>query len=243
MSGERLTILISGGGTTMQEIAKACSSHIIPMDVACVISSNPQAGGLEKARKLGIPKENIIVVDPNTFRGSDGKIDQERFGQAILGEMRKRGTTVVTQNGWLPLTPGIIIDEFPGMIFNQHPGPVPEFGGKGMYGRRVHAAVLLFTRMTGREPWTEAIAQRVHQKYDQGLVVKSKRVEILPEDTVEDLQKRVLPVEHQVQIDLLKDVAGGKIKEVAKREALVKPGEEPVLILAKKVAKILYPQG
>jgi len=240
---ERLATLISGGGTTMQEIIRTCQSGEVPMEVACVVSSNSSAGGIEKARKLGIPDEDIIVVDPNNFREGDGRIDQDGFGQAILRELRKRGTTVVTQNGWLPLTPGIIIDEFPGMIFNQHPGPVPEFGGKGMYGKRVHAAVLLFTRMTGREPWTEAIAQRVHQKYDQGLVVKSKRVDISPEDTVDDLQQRVLPVEHRVQINLLKDVAAGNIKEVTRGEVLVRPGEEQVLFTAKKVAKLLYPHG
>lgn len=240
---ERLATLISGGGTTMQEIIKACRSGEVPMEIACVISSNSSADGIEKAKKLGISSEDIVIVDPNNFRGSDGKIDQDKFGQAVLRELRQRGTTVITQNGWLPLTPGIVIDEFPGMIFNQHPGPVPEFGGQGMYGRRVHAARLIFVRMTKRDYWTEAIGQRVHRNYDQGGVVKSARVDIFSEDTVEDLQKRVLPVEHQVQIALLKDVVSGNIGEVAKRETLIKPGEEQILILAKKVAKILYPHG
>jgi len=240
---EKLATLISGGGTTMQAIIEACQSHEVPMEVACVVFSNSSAGGIEKARKLGIPNENIVVVDPNNFRGSDGKVDQDGFGQAILRELRKRGTTIVAQNGWLPLTPRIVIDEFPGMIFNQHPGPVPEFGGKGMYGRRVHAARLIFVRMTKRDYWTEAIGQRVNKNYDQGVVVKSARINILPEDTVEDLQKRVLPVEYQVQIALLKDVANGNIKEEKTREFLIKPGEEQVLFEAKKVAKLLYPHG
>lgn len=224
----------------MQAVVEACQSGGVPMEVVCVVSSNSSAGGIEKARKLSIP---VVVVDPNNFRGDDGKIDQEGFGQAILRELRKRGTTVVTQNGWLPLTPEIIIDEFPGMIFNQHSGPVPEFGGKGMYGRRVHAAVLLFTRMVRRGNWTEVIAQRVHAEYDQGSVVKAQRVEILREDTVDDLQQRVLPVEHRVQIGLLKDVAAGTIKEVTRGEVIVKPGQEKVLYTAKRMARMLYPYG
>lgn len=231
---ERLATLISGGGTTMQEIIKACKSGEIPMEVVCVISSNPLAGGIEKARKLGISDENIIVIDQNNIRGINRKVDQEKFGQSILQELRKRGVTVVTQNGWLPKTPENVIDAYSGKIFNQHPGPVPEFGGKGMYGRRVHAARLLFTRLTGRDNWTEAIAQMVHSEYDQGLVVKATRVDILPEDTVEDLQQRVLPVEHRVQIELLKDVAGGHVKEITRREKLVKPEEEQTLFLVKK---------
>lgn len=240
---ERLATLISGGGTTMQKIIGACRSGEIPMDVACIISSSRTAGGIEKARFLGIPDKDIVVIDPNEFRRDDKKVDLKNFGLRILEELKARGVTVVTQNGWLPLTPGNVIDEFPGMIFNQHPGPVPEFGGQGMYGRRVHAARLIFVRMTERDYWTEAIGQRVHRNYDQGVVVKSARIDILPEDTVEDLQKRVLLVEHQVQIALLKDVASGNIREAATRGTLIKPGEEQILILAKKVAKILYPHG
>jgi phosphoribosylglycinamide formyltransferase-1 len=239
---ERLATLISGGGITMQEIIRSCQSGEIPMDVACVISSSPTAGGIEKARRLGIPDRDIVVVDPSEFRGDDKKLDPEGFGLRILKELRERGATVVTQNGWMPLTPEHVIDEFSDTMFNQHPGPVPEFGGQGMYGRRVHAARLLFTRMTKRDHWTEAIAQRVHKEFDQGAVVQSARVDILPDDTVDDLQQRVLPVEHQVQINLLKDVARGNIQEVT-REMLIRPGEEQTLYLAKRMARMLYPHG
>ena len=240
---ERLATLISGSGTTTQEIIRACQSGEIPMDVALVISSNTTAGGIEKARRLGIPDHDIVVVNPNDFRGGDGKVDQEGFGLQILKNVKGRGVTVVTQNGWLPLTPRVVIDQYPETMFNQHPGPVPEFGGKGVYGRRVHAARLLFTRLTGRDNWTEAIGQRVHSEYDQGLVVKATRVEILPEDTVDDLQQRVLPIEHRVQIDLLKDVAKGNIRELTGGEKLVRPGEEQTLSLAKKIARLMYPHG
>ena len=147
---ERLATLISGGGTTMQEIVKACQSGAISMDIGCVLSSSPTAGGIEKAKRLGIPDKDIVIVDPNDFRGDDKKVDQEGFGQAILRQLRKRGVTVVTQNGWLPLTPKNVIEEYVEKIFNQHPGPVPEFGGRGMHGRRVHAARLLFVRETRR---------------------------------------------------------------------------------------------
>lgn len=240
---ERLASFISGGGTTMQEIVKACQSGEIPMDVACVISSTSTAGGIEKAHRLGIPDKDIIVIDPNEFKGNDKKIDQEGFGRRILKELKDRGVTVVTQNGWMPLTPELIIDAYPEMLFNQHPGPVPEFGGQGMYGRRVHAARLMFARATKRDPWTEAIAQRVHKNFDQGVVMKSAKVDIFPDDTVDDLQKRVLPVEHRVQIALLKDVAQGTIHAVPGREPLVQPGEEKTLFMAKWAAKLLYPHG
>src|SRR5260221_13597873 len=84
---------------------------------------------IEKARNLGIPDEDIIVVDPNDFRDKANKVDQESFGGGILNATRRHDVTVVTQNGWMPLTPVIVIDEYPDAMFNQHPGPVPEFGG------------------------------------------------------------------------------------------------------------------
>ncbi len=230
---ERLATLISGSGTTMQEIIRACQSGEIPMDIACVISSTISAAGIDKARGLGISEKDIIVVDP---RADD-------FGQKVLKELKDRGVTVVTQNGWLPLTPEIVIDEYPGMIFNQHPGSVPEFGGKYMYGRRIHAAKLLFTRMVKRDYWTEATAQRVGINFDEGEVVKSERIEILPSDAVDDLQQRVLPVEHRLQKELLLDIARGNVREVPKRERLVRPDEEQILLDVKKVARLLYPHG
>lgn len=237
---ERLATLISGGGTTMAEIIKACQSGEIPnMDIACVISSDPRAGGIEKARALGVPNEDILVIDPK----------QEQFGHELLWQLSHRGVTVVTQNGWLPKTPEAVIFGYQGKIFNQHPGPVPEFGGKDMWGKRVHAALLGYRRWTSgdwrrEESWTEVIAQRVDKDYDQGAVVKKVRVVILQSDTPEDLQKRALPVEHRVQIELLKDVAAGAVHEVGLRPPIVTtPAEKLVLELSKKMAILLYPKG
>ena len=70
---ERLASLISGGGTTMQEIVKACQSGEVPMDLGCVISSSSTAGGIKRAKDLGIPEKDIVVIDPNNFRGEDKK--------------------------------------------------------------------------------------------------------------------------------------------------------------------------
>ncbi|MEI8067525.1 MAG: formyltransferase family protein [Candidatus Shapirobacteria bacterium] len=241
---EKLAIFISGGGTTMAEIIKACQSQEVPnTEIACIISSKADAGGIEKARKLYIPDKDIIVVDPKNFRNDQGKTDQDAFGNAILKELKQREVSIVTQNGWLPMTPENVIDFFPNSIFNQHPGPVPEFGGKGMYGLRVHAAVLYFNKETNQKnPWTEVIGQRVDKEYDKGIVIKSARVEILPNDTADDLQQRALPIEHRVQIEMLKDYATGNVKEV-KRGIIILPGQEKILERVKLEAISLYPQG
>ncbi len=237
----RFASLISGGGTTMAAIVAATKSGEVPMEVACVIASNPEAGGLEKAKALGIPEKDILVINPEDFR-VDGKVDQEKFGEVILKELKRRKVDVVMQNGWYPWTPNLVTDAYHGMIFNQHPGPIPEFGGKGMYGTIVHAAVLEFRKLTEGEMWTEVVAQRVERNMDGGAVVKSARVEILPKDTPETLQIRALPFEHRVQIELLKDIASGNVHEVT-RPSIALPGEEKLLEEAKKKAIVQYLEG
>lgn len=227
----------------MQEIVRAIQRGELLMDVGCIISSQPKVGGLDKAKALGIPEKDIIVINSDTYRGSDGKIQERPFGKEILEELKKRKITVVTQNGWMPLTPKGVIYEYFEKIFNQHPGPVPEFGGKGMYGKRVHATRLNFLEQVQRDFWTEAIAQRVGLEYDKGEVVKSERVDIFPGDTPETLAARVLPEEHKVQVEMLKDVVIGAIKPVSPRELLVRPGEEQILFVAKQKAFAAYPNG
>ncbi|MDO8486870.1 MAG: formyltransferase family protein [Candidatus Curtissbacteria bacterium] len=237
----RLASLISGGGTTMEAIGKACLSGEIPFDLVCVISSNPNSGGIEKAKKLGIPAEDIVVINPDDFRVG-GKVDQEKFGEAIIKELKKRKVDVVMQNGWYPWTPNVVTDAYSGMIFNQHPGPIPEFGGKGMYGTAVHAAVLEFRKLTGGEMWTEVVAQRAERDMDAGAVVKSARVEIMAGDSAETLQKRALPIEHRVQIELLKDIASSNVHELI-RPPIVLAGEEKILEAARQKAIKMYPES
>lgn len=244
---ERLAMLISGNGTTMQEIIKACQSGQVPMDIACVIASNPDAGGIEKARVLKIPDRDIVVVNPLDFILSKRKIDRERFGFAINDELHKRDVTAVMQCGWTILTPVDVINAFLNKIFNQHSAPVPEFGGKGMYGLVPHASMIHFlmeARPDDKENWyTEAIAQRVVERYDEGAVVKSERVVVYSDDTAQTLQQRVLPVEHRVQIALAKDIADGTVHEEVGRVPFVRPGEEEVLERAKEKAIWDYPSG
>ena len=239
---ERLATLISGGGTTMQEIIRACQSGEAPMEVACVVSSNSSAGGIEKARKLGIPDEDIVVVDPNNFRGGDGRIDQDGFGQAILRELRKRGTTVVTQNGWLPKTPPQVIGQYKDTIFNQHPGPKKET--RTTHGIQPHAIMLYIARQTGRNLGTEVIAHRVNEKWDNGPTVAMARVPI--NDVNEDpkiLQTRALPIEHVLQITFLKLLARGIVQEIFNEAEYIRPGEEHILFEARKYTRELYPDG
>jgi folate-dependent phosphoribosylglycinamide formyltransferase PurN len=130
----------------------------------------------------------------------------------------------VGQYGWLPLTPENVVNEYKGMIINQHPAPLdpgnPDFGGKGMYGKAAVYARLLFVKRTNRDFWNEAIAHRVEKEYDKGKVVKALRVPIESDDTVETLYARLYPFEYETQIQTLDDFANGKSYGSRSRRAL-----------------------
>jgi phosphoribosylglycinamide formyltransferase-1 len=242
MARERLATFVSGGGTTAKEIIMACQSGEIQMDIACVVSSSPTAGGIEKAKKLGIPDDDIVVIDPNNFRGADGKIDQYGFGQKILKALKIRGVTIVSQNGWMPKTPDNVIDAYWDSIYNQHPGPKKETAGT--HGTQPHAIMIYIARHTGRENGTEMTVHRVNSKWDDGPTVGIAHVEIhLPHDYPKRLQRRALPVEHRLQIEHLKRVVKGEVKEVESPYRYILPGQEYILKKARQYARKKYPNG
>lgn len=239
----RIALLISGGGTTAARIISECRpggrlEGIIPV---LVISSKPDAGGIQKALNLGIAPENVIVMEPKKFPTLG------TFGSAIISECEKRGVEFVGQYGWMVKTPANVIERFRGMMTNQHPGPLDigreDFGGAGMYGKRVHHARICFVEKTGHDYWSEATSQRVEEEFDKGKVVKIGRVPIMQGDTAEGLAERMLPVEHEVQIETLLDFLHNKVTEIHRNEPLVKPEEYEVLEKCKKEAIEKYPKG
>ncbi len=238
----RIALFISGGGTTMEAIIKACHkgeiNNVIP---ALIIASSEDAGGIKKALNLGIPKEDIVVMSPKSFK------NRNEFGEALIKECKTRQVDFIGQYGWLVKTPDNVCKEYEGMIINQHPGPLdngrPDFGGKGMYGMRVHKARLEFVRRVDHDFWTEATAHRVTPVFDEGKIIKTKQVPIFKNDTAESLQARVLPIEHEVQIEVLKDFANNKVVEFTRDEPLILYGEEDILEECKRLAIEKYPNG
>ena len=113
----------------------------------------------------------------------------------------------------------------------------------GMYGKRVHEARLEFVRRTNHDFWTEATSHRVTSKFDEGTILKIKRVPIFPGDTAEILQARMLPIEHEIQIEILKDFSEGKEKEFYRDLSLIRKEEENILEESKELAKKMYPNG
>lgn len=237
----KIALLISGNGTTMESIIKACQSGTLSnITPALVISSRDTASGIAKARALGIPDSDVVVIDPKSFSSP------ELFGETIIAECRKRNIDFIGQYGWMVKTPANVCESYKGMIINQHPGPLdPEgngdFGGKGMCGIRVHEARLQFVRKVNRDFWTEVTAHRVTPNFDEGAIIKRKVIAILPDDTAETLQARILSIEHEVQIEALQDFANDMVTEFHREIPLILPGEEQILAECKAEAIKKYP--
>ncbi|MBI2029137.1 phosphoribosylamine--glycine ligase [Candidatus Gottesmanbacteria bacterium] len=214
----RLAILISGSGTTMEAIIKACKFGKLKekIDPVVVISSNSAALGIEKAKKLGI------------------KVEVVKNRKNLLKTLKKYKPDIVSQNGWLPLTPIDVIRAYKNRIYNQHPAPLDpknhlHFGGKGMYGLAVHAKILDFQKRAGRNFPTEATIHRVSKEFDTGEVIARKQVPVYMSDTPEILAKRVLPIEHKLFIDFLDREYKGLNKVQTRKSTLIKKGEEEFL--------------
>jgi phosphoribosylglycinamide formyltransferase-1 len=239
----KIALLISGGGTTAARIISECrpGGRLEGITPALLIASRASAGGLQKALELGMNPADVIVLSPKDFPTPG------TFGSAIVSECEKRGVEFVGQYGWMVKTPANVIERYLGKMTNQHPGPLDigrqDFGGAGMYGMRVHAARLYFVQETGHDYWTEATAQRVAVEFDHGAVLKSRQVPITEGDTPETIAARVLPFEHEVQIETLHDFLQGTVREVHREIPLIDPNEVMILEHCKQKAIEQYPKG
>ncbi|OGK34627.1 hypothetical protein A3F60_01675 [Candidatus Roizmanbacteria bacterium RIFCSPHIGHO2_12_FULL_39_8] len=256
----KIAILISGGGTTMESILKAGFYGELKnmIDPALIISSRPNAGGIEKARKLGIAAKNIAIVRFN-------KNLIASFSQKLLRILKKFDIDLISQNGWLPLTPESIIKEYHGRIINQHPGPLDpgrgyDFGGKYMYGLRVICARLAYAWLTGSDFWTEATTHLVTRSFDEGDLLSTIRLQFEPvphamrlseltqerkklKELTQIIQQKLLPLEHQNVIITLKKFYQKKINGYRRAKALVPKENYEVLKQAKELAVQLFPDG
>lgn len=173
----RIAVLASGGGSNLQAIHDYFSSkgEARSAEVAVVISDRSGAYALERARSNGI--ETLVV--PHT---EHGELDDS---------LASRKIDLVVLAGYLRLLPATVIERFRHRIVNVHPGPLPRFGGAGMYGERVHAAVI---ESGVRE--TAVTVHLVDEQYDNGAILAQWAVPVLDTDTPESLSRRVLAVEH-----------------------------------------------
>ena len=175
----KVGVLVSGGGTNLQAILDAIDcGKITNAEVSLVISNNPKAYALERAKNHNI---EAVCISPKQFE------NREEFHRALLAKLKESGVELIVLAGFLVAIPPMIVEAYPNKIINIHPSLIPSFCGAGFYGLRVHQAALDYgVKVTG------ATVHLVNEIPDGGRILLQKAVEVLPGDTPEVLQRRVM---------------------------------------------------
>ncbi len=172
----RLGMLISGGGRTLVNLQEHIAAGTLNANIEIVISSRGDVKGVERSRELRLP---TIVIERRS-------LSSETFQHAITDAVA--GVDLVLMGGFLSLWR--IPDEFYGRVMNIHPALLPEFGGRGMYGERVHEAVLAAGKTV-----SGCTVHFCDNEYDHGPIILQRKVPVLPDDTPDTLAARVFEQE------------------------------------------------
>ena len=175
----RIAVLVSGGGTNLQALIDSQASGVINSgEIVLVVSNNASAFALERAENAGI--ESAVLLKKEL--GS-----QEAFEDALIKLLEEKGIELIVLAGFMSILSEKFTRRFENRIINVHPSLIPSFCGKGFYGLRVHEAALDYgVKVTG------ATVHFVNEIPDGGRIIMQKAVSILPGDTAELLQKRVM---------------------------------------------------
>ncbi|HVL49993.1 MAG TPA: phosphoribosylglycinamide formyltransferase [Actinomycetota bacterium] len=193
----RLAILASHGGSNMQAIIDATRSGALAGEVVAVIGNNAGSMAATRARNEGIPFHHLSGKTHPEFHELDAEICR------VLVEA---GVDLVVLAGYMKKVGPATIGRFAGRILNIHPALLPKFGGVGMYGERVHQAVL-----DAGDAVTGVTIHLVDDEYDRGPVIAQCEVEVLEGDDVPKLAARVLEREHEFYVETLCRIASGEL--------------------------------
>ena len=200
MQSLKLGFLASHGGSNMQAIIDACKKGRLHADPRVVISNNSNSGALERARREGIPAYHLS----GRTHPDPGELEK-----AILATLKRRGAEVVCLTGYMKRLGAAVVSAYRGRILNIHPALLPKFGGRGLYGRAVHEAVL-----AAAEKESGATVHLVDEEYDHGPVLAQRKVAVMAGDDPDVLSARVLRQEHILYAEVLQKIARGEIRLV-----------------------------
>jgi len=202
-----LGVFASGRGTNFKAIIEAIQNGRLDAEVRVLISNKENAGALSIARDNGIPTS---VVSRQNFTSRD------LFVKTLLSTLEKYGVNFIALAGYMKKIPPEVIAAYQNRILNIHPALLPLFCGKGMYGDRVHRAVLeQGCKVTG------VTVHLVDEVYDHGPIVAQQCVPVKEKDTPESLAARVLRVEHEIYAKALQLFAEERV-EVKEGKAIIK---------------------
>lgn len=176
---KNIVVLVSGGGTNLQALIDAEKrGEIKNGKITCVISSNPEAYALERAKKNNIPSR---IIERKEYS------DILSYSEAVLEALRQEKADLIVLAGFMTILDEVVTKAYPYQIINVHPALIPSFCGKGYYGLKVHEAALEYgVKLSG------ATVHFVNEEADAGAIIIQKAVEVRNNDTPETLQKRIM---------------------------------------------------
>jgi formyltetrahydrofolate-dependent phosphoribosylglycinamide formyltransferase len=200
----RVAVLLSGEGTSLESLCERIDAGEVPARVVLVLSSKEDAGGLRRAARRGIP---ALALPRKAF--PDGRA----FNDALHAELAKHEVDLVALLGFLSIFE--LRGRFAGRCINVHPALIPAFCGRGMYGRRVHEAVLAAgVKVSG------ATVHFADDSYDTGPILLQEAVPVLDDDTPDTLAARVQAAERRLVPEAIRRIAAGRVEIEGRRTKL-----------------------
>ncbi|QJW88242.1 phosphoribosylglycinamide formyltransferase [Spirosoma taeanense] len=187
---KRIALFASGSGSNAEQITTYFADRT-DVTVSLILSNNPKAGVIDRARRLHIP---VLLFDRTTFYSTD----------QITSILQKQEIDLIVLAGFMWLMPGELVRAFPNRIVNIHPALLPKYGGKGMYGHFVHEAVV-----KAGEVESGITIHYVNERYDEGQIIFQASCPVLPTDTPEEVARKVQVLEHEHYPRVVGEVLAG----------------------------------
>lgn len=206
----RIGMLASGSGTNLQAILDTCARSEVSGRVVVVVSNNPKAHALDRARLAGIP---AVAMHHRAFP------DRDTFDGKLAEILNSYEVDLVCMAGFMRILGPWFVNQFAGRIMNIHPALLPSFGGLGMYGDRVHKAVL-----DSGSKFSGCTVHFANEAPDGGPIILQAVVPVLDTDTVETLAARIAQEEHKLYPQAVQLFAEGRLQIVGRRVRIVPQG-------------------
>ena len=190
-------VLASHGGTNLQALMDACADGSLDARISVVISNNSRSRAMERTRRSRIPVAHLSSVTHP---------DPSRLDKAIANTLTSHGVELVALAGYMRKLGPETLRRYRNRILNVHPALLPKFGGRGMYGERVHSAVL-----AAGEHVSGVSVHLVDEEYDRGPVIAQTEVPVMLDDTPDTLAARVLEQEHILYPRTIQRIASGQL--------------------------------
>lgn len=191
----KLGFLASGNGSSAEAIVDAIAAGVLDAEARLIVSNRKNCAAFDWAAAKGVPALAIPTIS-----------DPDAADAALARAMADHGVELIVMSGYLRRLGPITLSRYAGRIVNIHPGPLPRFGGEGMYGARVHQAVV-----AAGMPESAIVIHVVDEEYDHGPEIHRRAVPLLADDTAETLEARVKALEPGFFVETLQRLASGEL--------------------------------